>query len=287
MITLSAECFPCFFRQADLAALAHGASGTSRKALAERVAAILTDVPGGVVPAGIATRLHGIVRGELGTDDPFRAVKEREFRRFGEMVSRAESLVGSSADPMAAAVWMSVFGNIMDSGIIERESMESEVERLSAEIGSRKIPDGLRDRILASRTVGVLLDNAGEVAYDVPLLSRLAAEGKALWIGVKGGPVIDDLTEEEAHRLGLAAYGEIVSNGNRGVGTDLALCSGEFRDRIAGSDLILSKGQANFETLFGHIRNVFFLFRCKCPVVSRTLGRAEGELIVLDGKEGA
>jgi uncharacterized protein with ATP-grasp and redox domains len=287
VITLSAECFPCFFRQADLAALAHGASGISRKALAERVAGILTDVPGGDVPAGIATRLHEIVREELGTEDPFRAVKEREIRRFGEMASRAEALVGSSADPMAAAVWMSVFGNIMDSGIIGRESMEGEVERLSGGIGSRNIPDRLRDRILASRTVGVLLDNAGEVAYDVPLLARLAGEGKALWIGVKGGPVIDDLTEEEAHRLGLADYGEIVSNGNRGVGTDLARCSGEFRDRIAGSDLILSKGQANFETLFGHIRNVFFLFRCKCPVVSRALRKPEGELIVLDGKGGA
>jgi len=287
VITLSPECFPCFFRQADLAAQAYGASEVSRKALAGRVAGILTDVPGGEVPAGIATRLHEIVREELGTDDPFRVVKEREFRRFGEMASRAESLVAASADPMAAAVWMAVFGNIMDSGIIERESMEGEVERLSAEIGSREIPDRLRGRIIASRTVGVLLDNTGEVAYDVPLLTRLAGEGKALWIGVKGGPVIDDLTEEEAHRLGLAAYGEIVSNGNRGVGTDLALCSGEFRDRIAGSDLILSKGQANFETLFGHIRNVFFLFRCKCPVVSRALGKPEGELIVLDGKGAA
>jgi len=286
VITLSPECFPCFFRQADLAALACGASGFSRKALADRVAGILTDVPGGEVPAGIATRLHQAAREELGTDDPFRAVKEREFRRFGETASRAESLVAASADPMAAAVWMAVFGNIMDSGIIERESMEGEAERLSAEIATRKIPDRLLDRILASRTVGVLLDNAGEVAYDVPLLARLAGDGRALWIGVKGGPVIDDLTEEEAHRLGLFAYGEIVSNGNRGVGTDLALCPGEFRERIAGSDLILSKGQANFETLFGHVRNAFFLFRCKCPVVSRVLGRPEGDLVVLDA-EGA
>lgn len=283
MITLSPECFPCLLRQADLAASAHGASASSRKALAARVESILADVAAGEVPARVATRVHEAVREELGADDPFREVKEREIRRFGEMAQRAESLVAASADPLAAAVWLSVFGNIMDSGIIEKEAMEIEVEQLAVEDGSRKIPDSLRERILGARTIGVLLDNSGEVAFDVPLLSRLAGKGRTVWIGVKGGPVIDDLAESEAHRLGLSVYGEIVSNGNRGVGTDLGLCSREFRNRIGGSDLILSKGQANFETLFGHLRNAFFLFRCKCPVVSRALGRPEGDLIVLGG----
>jgi len=286
MIALSPECFPCFLRQADLAARAHGASAPVRQALAARVAGVLADVPGEEVPARIATRLQGIIRDELGTDDPFREVKEREFGRFGEMVSRAESLVAASADPMAAAVWMAVFGNIMDFGIIERESMEGEVNRLAAGDGARKIPERLRDAIRSARTIGVLLDNSGEAAFDVPLLSRLSREGRTVWVGVKGGAVIDDLTEAEALRLGLSAYGEVVSNGNRGVGTDLGLCSREFRERIEGSDLVLSKGQANFETLYGHVRNAFFLFRCKCPVVSRALGRPEGDLILLDG-EGA
>ena len=285
MIALSPECYPCFFRQADLAARAHGASGSARMALAARITGILSDASEGEIPASVATRLHEAVRHELGTDDPFHGVKEREIARFGETSSRAESLVAASRDPMAAAVWLSVFGNIMDSGIIEKESMESEVGRLTAADGARQIPEGLRDRILRSRTIGVLLDNAGEVAFDVPLLARLAGEGKTVWIGVKGQAVIDDLTETEALRIGLSAYGEVVSNGNRGVGTDLGLCPKSFRDRIEGSDLILSKGQANFETLFGRVRRAYFLFRCKCPVVSRRLGVPEGDLVVLDGEK--
>ncbi len=285
MIAVSPECFPCFLRQAEIAARAHGASGPSRKAVGDRVSEMLADVPPGEVPARVATRLHEVVREELRTDDPFRSVKEHEFGRFEARARMAEAQVASSADPLAAAVWLSVFGNIMDSGIVERESMEGEVERLAADDGSRTIPRKLRDRIQGSRTIGVLLDNAGEVAFDVPLLARLGETGRTVWIGVKGGPVIDDLTEPEAHRLGLSAYGEVVSNGNRGVGTDLGLCAREFRERIAGSDLVLSKGQANFETLVGHLRNTFFLFRCKCSVVSRALGRPEGDLVVLDGEE--
>jgi uncharacterized protein with ATP-grasp and redox domains len=286
MITLSPECYPCFFRQADLAARAHGASEAVRKTLAARVAIILAARSEEEIPARIASRLHETVRQVLGVDDPFRAVKEREFRRFDEMASMAESLVAPSGDPLAAAIWLAAFGNIMDSGIIERESMEDELGRLAAEDGSRIIPDRLREAIDGARTIGILLDNAGEAAFDVPLLSRLAQEGRTVWLGVKGGAVIDDLTEAEALRIGLSAYGEIVSNGNRGVGTDLGLCPREFRERIGASDLILSKGQANFETLFGRVRNAFFLFRCKCPVVSRVLGRSEGDLIVLD-EDGA
>jgi len=201
MIILSPECYPCFFRQADLAARAHGASETARKALAARVAGILADRSEEEIPARIASRLHETVRRELGVDDPFRGVKEREFRRFAEVASKAESLVAASADPMAAAVWLAAFGNIMDSGIIERETMESELGRLAAEDGSRVIPDRLRDAILGARTIGVLLDNAGEAAFDVPLLSRLAQEGRTVWLGVKGGAVIDDLTESEALRI--------------------------------------------------------------------------------------
>jgi len=287
MIVLSPECFPCFLRQADLAARAHGADDARRTALAARVSRMLADLSPGEVPARIATRLQALAREVLETGDPYLRIKQGELRRFGETARRAQALVAAGSDPLAAAVRLSVFGNIMDSGIIERESMESEIARLSPANGAWEIPPRLRDRIARAARIGVLLDNAGEVAFDVPLLSRLAREGKSLWIGVKGGPVIDDLTEAEARGIGLSAYGELVSNGNQGVGTDLDLCPPDFRARIASSDLVLSKGQANFETLVGRVRHAFFLLRCKCPVVSRALGRKEGEMVVLDGEAAA
>jgi len=287
MIVLSPECFPCFLRQADLAARAHGADQARRMALAARVSRMLADLSPGEVPARIATRLQALAREVLGTGDPFLRIKQEELRRFGETARRAEELVATASDPLSAAVALSVFGNIMDSGIVERESMESEIARLSPGNGDWEIPARLRDRIARAARIGVLLDNAGEVAFDVPLLSRLAREGKSLWIGVKGGPVIDDLTEAEARGIGLSAYGELVSNGNQGVGTDLDLCPPDFLARIASSDLVLSKGQANFETRVGRVRHAFFLLRCKCPVVSRALGRKEGEMVVLDGEAAA
>ncbi|HEY7585047.1 MAG TPA: ARMT1-like domain-containing protein [Candidatus Deferrimicrobiaceae bacterium] len=288
MIFLSPECFPCFLRQADMAARAHGASEAERTALAARSSAMLAGLSDGEVPAGIATRLQALARESLRTEDPFRRVKRRELERFDAVSRRAEEIVAASADPLAAAVWIAVFGNIMDSGIIERESMEREVESLSGEASRNEVPGDLLERIRSAKRIGVLLDNAGEAAFDVPLLSRLGlGGGREVWIGVKGGPVIDDLTADEATEIGLSRYGEIVSNGNRGVGTDLDLCPPEFRSRIRDSDVVLSKGQANFETLVGRVRNAVFLLRCKCPVVSRALGKREGDIVIIDGATAA
>jgi hypothetical protein len=284
MIFLSPECFPCFLRQADLAARAHGASDAERTMLASRVSAMLAGLSDGEVPAGVATRLQALAREMLRTDDPFRQVKRWELQRFEAVSRRAEEFVAASPDPLAAAVWIAVFGNVMDFGINERESMEREVDGLSGKTAPAEVPREILERIRRAKRIGVLLDNAGEAAFDVPLLARLGREeGRDVWIGVKGGPVIDDLTAAEAIELGLSRYGEIISNGNQGVGTDLALCPPEFRARLSVSDLVLSKGQANFETLVGQVRNAVFLLRCKCPVVSRALGRKEGDIVILDG----
>ena len=285
MIFLAPECFPCLLRQADLAARAQGASEDERVALAARACAMLEDLPSrGEIPAETATRLQELLRETLGTDDPFGPVKERHLVRFGEMAKWAEGLVDVSPDPWAAAVWMAAFGNIMDSGIIEQEAMDLEVASIARGIREYRLPRRFRERLLAAERVGVLLDNAGEAAFDIPLLGLLSSRGRPFWIGVKGGPVIDDLTLDDAHRLGLSAYGELVSNGNRGVGTALDLCPEPFRERLATSDLILSKGQGNFETLVGNVPNAYFLLRCKCAVVSRAVGRPEGELLLLDGE---
>jgi uncharacterized protein with ATP-grasp and redox domains len=288
MISLSPECFPCFLLQADLAARAHGAAAPLRVILAARIAASLSGLPGrGEIPAETATRLQGIIRDTLAADDPFRQAKERFLSRFAETAKQAEERVAASPDPWAAAVWMSGFGNVMDSGILDPETMEREARSVRGGMGERPLSPRFRELLLSAERIGILLDNAGEVAFDMPLLARLAARGKRLWLGVKGGAVLDDLTLPDAERLGLSAYGELVPNGNRAVGTDLSQCSGDFLRRLRDSDLVLSKGQGNFETLVGRLPNAWFLLRCKCPVISRAVGRPEGDLLLLDGSGSA
>ena len=283
MIFWAPECFICMLRQADLAASIHNATEDKRIAIQMKVCDMLRAPRSrNEIPAVAASRLQDILREMLGTDNPFGPIKERIISRFEEMSIKARQLVKGAPDPWSAAVRLSAFGNILDSGIIDQGAMDQEVASISEDIQEYRLPPLFRERLLQEERVGILMDNVGEAAFDLPLLSLLSSSGKSLWIGVKGGPVYDDLTLEDAQRLGLAAYGELVSNGNHGVGTIIDLCAEPFRARLFSSGLILSKGQANFETLVGRLPNTYYLLRCKCPVVSRAVGRKEGEYLFLD-----
>jgi uncharacterized protein with ATP-grasp and redox domains len=281
VIHLAPECYPCFFRQADLASRAHGASEAVRLELARKVASLLHALPEGGVPAALASDLQSVIRETLGTDDPFLSLKRRELARFPETSARALAFAGASPDPLAAAVGLAALANIMDSGIIEEAQKTHEIARIEQMAAALDLPPALRARLEDARTVVVLLDNAGEAAFDVPLLDWLMRTGKTVTIVAKGGPVIDDLTHDEALEIGLARYGELVSNGNREIGTELDRCPEALRETIRRADLVLSKGQGNFETLTGKLPNAWFLLRCKCPVISRATGRPEGELLLI------
>jgi uncharacterized protein with ATP-grasp and redox domains len=282
MVSLAPECYPCFFRQADLAARAHDASESLRLALAERIARLLHELPTGGVPAAVASNLQAVIRETLKTDDPFFSVKRRELARFPETSERALAFVVASPDPLSAAVGLAALANIMDSGIIEEAQKDHEIARIEEMSARFVLPEALRVMIGRSETVCILLDNAGEAAFDVPLLAWLQRAGKKLLIVAKGGPVIDDLTYDEAMEIDLQKYGELVSNGNRAIGTELDQCPPALRERILSADLVLSKGQGNFETLTGRLSNCWFLLRCKCPVISRFTGTPEGELLLID-----
>lgn len=281
MVTLAPECYPCFFRQADLAARAFGAPEPVRLALAGRIARLLHGLPPGNVPATVASELQEAIRETLGTEDPFLDLKRRELARFRETSERALAFVSGAPDPLSAAVGLAALANIMDSGIIEEAQKEREIARIEETAAAFVVPPALRGHIGSARTVCVLLDNAGEAAFDVPLLAWLRDAGKSVSIVAKGGPVIDDLTYDEAVGIGLSQYGELLSNGNRAIGTELDRCTPEVRERLFAADLVLSKGQGNFETLAGKLPNGWYLLRCKCPVISRAVGRPEGELLIL------
>ena len=105
-----------------------------------------------------------------------------------------------------------------------------------------------------------------------------------LTVVVKGEPVINDATIEDAQFAGLSRIVEVIDNGSDGPGTILESCSDYFRQRFAGADLIVAKGQGNYETLSDVKKNIFFILKAKCPVIARDLGCKVGEMIFQKSK---
>jgi len=108
--------------------------------------------------------------------------------------------------------------------------------------------------------------------------------GRDVTVAVKGSPVINDATRDDARACGLHESVALIDNGNDGIGTLLEACSRQFLDEYHAADLIISKGQANYETLVQEgDERIFFLFKVKCPVVARFLKRPEGDIVIAGG----
>ena len=124
----------------------------------------------------------------------------------------------------------------------------------------------------------MMADNAGEIVFDRDLLAQLPPGHVA--VAVRGSPVLKDATVVDAHPAGLPEFCEIVSNGSDAPGTLLADCSTAFRERFAAADLVIAKGQGKYESLADSNKEIFFLLKIKCTVLSRNLAWPVGSLVL-------
>lgn len=150
---------------------------------------------------------------------------------------------------------------------------------LAIDAGSQMVERACR--LPAGSKVLYLADNCGEIVYDVLVLRALVDLGLEVTVAVKEGPIINDALMADAFSCGLDRYARIISNGTACPGTPLASCSTEFLEAYRGADLIISKGQGNFETLSETVAvskaDIFFLLTVKCPVVGAHLARLAGK----------
>jgi uncharacterized protein with ATP-grasp and redox domains len=285
-------CLPCFFRQVDRALGYAGVNGDRGRDIARFAARIIEDASLDQAPARITTLLHRLVRRMTGLD-PYRRVKEEYNQIALGMLPAVRKMVRASAessgdDLLAEGVRAAIAGNIIDFGIYD----SIDLERSLRESFSLPLPEMAASAFL--RAIGgashvlYLCDNAGEIVFDRVLIDILREQGKRVTAAVKGVPVINDATLADANAVRLQdSASEVIDNGNDGIGTLLELCSPRFLEAYRSADVIISKGQANYETLVSEEDpRVFFLFMVKCPVVARDLGRANGDIILTGSGAG-
>ncbi len=233
-------------------------------------------------PPEMGSRIHRIIRRETGNPDPYLEVK-RHFNRFIlGLLPGLHKRVEASADPFETAVRLAIAGNIIDFALADslteayvRETIE---DTLTRPLAVNHL-EALRAAVGRVSSILYLADNAGEIALDKLLLERLP-RGKVT-VAVRGSPVINDATRDDALAVGMDDLAEIVDNGTDVPGTILDRCPDEFRKIFSTAGLIISKGQGNYETLSGERREIFHLLKAKCPVIARDIGCDVGQIVVL------
>lgn len=233
-------------------------------------------------PPYMACEIHRIIREETGLADPYADLKEESTETALRLLDEMRRRVRHSPDSFEAAVRFSIAGNAIDFGIVSRMDDIRIEENFTIALEKRLARSDLSDlKEAAERAESVLIlgDNAGETVFDTPLLETLS--GKDLMYAVRGSPVINDATRSDAEAAGIDRHARIIESGSDAPGTVLELCSAEFREEYSRADLIISKGQGNFETLYGGPRDIYFLTQVKCPVIGRDIGADVGDWIIL------
>jgi len=232
-------------------------------------------------PPAMAQKIHRLLRSLTGVDDPYAEVKTKFNTLALQLYPELKEKIASYDKPLEAAVLLAIAGNIIDFGVgftVEESNVTSAIkEALTASLDEAALVD-FKQSVGRAHKILYIGDNAGEIAFDKLLIEWLPYQ-KITFV-VKGGPVINDATIQDAKETGLNELVEVIENGSDAPGTILEDCSDNFRQLFADADLIIAKGQGNYETLSDIEKNIFFLAKAKCPVIARHLNCEIGTMVL-------
>ena len=228
----------------------------------------------GAVPTGpeVFCRVRELRKELFGEDEmDFTRVKRHFNDLMMGMEDELERRVRESGDPLRSAVQYAMMGNFIDFSALENVEEKRLMDLLdrAPEIAvNEECLEHLREQTSSAGTLTYITDNCGEIVMDKILLRWLKRLNPELAVTVllRGGPVANDATMEDAEQVGLTALGRCIGNGTATDGTVLRIVSREARESVILADLVIAKGQANYETLYGCGHNIFYIFMCKCSL---------------------
>lgn len=277
------DCIPCFLRQSLDAARNSTDDVTVHERLARETLRMVADLDLGRPPPWVSQLIHRRLRELTGQTDPYRAAKDRFNRLALAMLPELRARVLRDPEPLIAAARAAIAANVIDLGAKSDLTVEHTREALMDACATDIHGDleGFQRRVRAAGDILYLADNAGEIVLDRLLIEQLGPERVTLV--VRGKPVLNDATVEDAHAAGLHALVQVIDNGSDAPGTILDDCSAEFQKRFWTADMIIAKGQGNFETLSEVDANLTFLFKVKCPIIARHTGLPLGQHVLRGG----
>ncbi|HDM75408.1 MAG TPA: DUF89 family protein [Deltaproteobacteria bacterium] len=271
------DCFPCFLSQALRAARIATDDEMKIKRVLDKVGMMLKDIPLDSTPPETGRLIYRIVREITGNNDPYKEIKEESTKIALGLYPSLKAKVEEADNDLLLAIKIAITGNVIDFGANWNFDISEEVEKVLEKDFAICDYDEFERCLNDTEEVLYLGDNAGECVFDRVLIEKI---GKKVKYVVRGMPVINDATYEDAIKAGIGEIADIISSGTDAPGTILETCRGEFRDLFYDSKFIISKGQGNYEALSDVDVPIFFLFKAKCEVIARNIGVKKGDIVL-------
>ncbi|WP_297500052.1 damage-control phosphatase [Thermococcus sp.] len=277
------ECLACVANQCQKIVEMGAHDLELRKRGVIEAAKLMARISGDSIPAIFGSEVFLGVYRVIGNDDPFKEYKELS-NRLAEKV--ASDLKGEEID-LKTALKLAIIGNVIDFAVgYPPERIEEDVKAMLGEELYVDHSGELFERLGNAKTLLYLTDNCGEIYFDRLFIKKLkeAFPHLKIYVAGKEGPIINDATVEDLKKAGFGEFAEVISTGTRIVGVPLEGVSNEFRKVFEKADVIIAKGQGNFETLSEVSDNrVFYLLKAKCRPIARELGVPQGSMVCLRG----
>lgn len=277
------KCIPCIVNQAIRVADMVGLK--EKDDLLKKVFAYLStiDFKGSSTPE-LTGEIFSLLKKETGNDDPYRETRARYNEMLLGQVPGLEREINESGNPFLESIKYAIIGNVIDFNPIHGLSpgdIEPYFKKLKGE--PLEIDDSahLSRDVCKADTLLYLGDNCGEICLDKILVKKIKElnPGCRIFFAVRGEAVVNDSVEEDAYRVGIDAYASIVSNGDSSLGTVLHRTSEEFQEIYRNADVVIAKGQANYECLSEEKKKIYFLLMTKCKVIAEDIGVPEMKMV--------
>ena len=281
------DCIPCFIRQSLEAARLVSSDESFHKKVLEEALAIAAELDYSKPPPIMGRDIHRIIRQLSGVIDPYHETKVRSNTYISGLLPELKKIVRDSTDPFETALRLAVAGNVIDFGLninLSRNDIQSTISQALSAPFNLETVESLRRALKGSRSVLYIGDNAGEIVFDrlfIEIIQETLGPLEITFV-VRGAPILNDATREDAVQAGIDKIAaRVIDSGVDSPGTVLEDCSREFHAFLDSSDLVISKGQGNYETLSGIEQETYFLLKAKCAAIAVDTCSKQGELLLL------
>lgn len=275
------ECIPCLIGHAIHVAKMVSDDDEVRYDIIRKTLAQAGDIDLSLTPPEQARLIHQVIKTASGVEDPYAEEKDSSTEFALKLMPIVREKIANSENPFETIVRLVIAGNIIDYGAIRDFDLDTAQKRIFEVFDMDVDLDAIRlleKEMDKAKKIFYMADNCGEAVFDRLLIERYRDK---ITLGVRGGPILNDLTEREIKEseLDIVPY---VHTGDMTPGVSLRHSSAEFLDEMRSSDLVIAKGQGNYETLNEYDRPIFFLLRVKCQIIADLIGNVElGDLQVI------
>ena len=279
------ECIPCLLNQTIEASVMATENKELHLKAVQEVAKFLINTDIARSPPEISTKVHSIIREVTNCNDPYENIKKEQNQTALEFYPKLKKLISSSDDRLKTAVKLAIAGNVIDFGTPNRFDINDTIDWILVTDFTVDSFESFKNHLDRADSILYIGDNSGEIVFDKLLVEEmLDLKNYEITFAVRSGPIINDATRNEAIAVGLDKLVNIIEIGTRSPGTVLDLCTPEFKKCYKTSDLIISKGQGNYEAL-DPAPNLFKLLMIKCELVAKDIGGGAkvGDIVFTNG----